>query len=140
MKRWRCTNCRHDFKAAAAPGSSPACPECGISPADHPRFASLIIELKTVHFDPPSRVKGIGLNRPACKPKAPLGSLFGNGMGSGEPTDVNCEACRATKEWQDAMDFRNGIEPFIPGEHDEALTPKTAAENEADAEAAARLS
>lgn len=131
MRRWRCSQCNHEFKTERNEAAA-VCPGCRLDTAAHPRFKNVLVECKTIHFDPPTQVQGIGLNRPACKPAAKICSGFGNDLGSGDPTSVNCEACRETPEWHLAY---HG-EPVIPEEHDERLTPKTAEELAKDEEEA----
>ena len=134
MRRWRCSQCNHDFKTERNEAAT-VCPKCKIDTAAHPRFKTVLVECKTLHFDPPTQVAGIGLNRPACKPAAKIASGFGSDMGTGEPSMVNCEACRATPEWHQAY---HG-EPIIPEDQDEVLVPKTATELAKDEEQAREL-
>jgi len=107
-----------DFEADA-----PVCPTCG-SDARKPSGALIVIELKQVHFDPPSHVFGRGLGHPACRPEKSVRGV----MASGATDAVTCKACKATdvfkqaerdaKPWDEAdypvnIDLANGT--IAPG-------------------------
>lgn len=104
MKKYRCMLCAgdrglpgRDFQA-----EKPACPNCGLDSTADPRDAQYIVELATVHFDPPFHAKR-GNGHAACDKSLTLGKVSAM---TGEPDCVNCDACRKTPEWMKAMKDR----------------------------------
>lgn len=91
MKRWRCVNqyCEQtDFKA-----EKPICPQCQLD-TSLPRYQGLVIELATIHFDPPDeRYPLRGMNHLACNPSKGIAGFIVTGVHS----VVNCEACQETE-------------------------------------------
>lgn len=93
-KRYRCTNCGTSFVA-----DRPTCAKCDIDASTDQRAAGVIHSLCTIHFDPPHpKIRFRGLGHPACNPSRGIHGL----RGTGEPSVVNCEACRATEAWKQA--------------------------------------
>lgn len=96
MGLYRCTHCTppRTFEA-----DRPVCEVCNLDPKKNPRHAGFIDALLIIHFDPPSNVRGIGLNAAACNPKKKVGQL-GSGPTAerltGEKAAVTCPACKAT--------------------------------------------
>lgn len=100
MKLFRCYVCEgkpgmpgKDFAAEV-----PVCPDCKID-GRVPKYASYVVALKVIHFDPPDPVLGKlqgrlrrGLNHAACNPALPVGKC----LASGDPAAVNCPACQQT--------------------------------------------
>jgi hypothetical protein len=82
-----------DFQA-----ESPVCPLCGTD-ASNPRDREYILEIETVHFDPPFHAKR-GCGHAACNPAMKLGDVK---FLTGEPAVVTCEPCRGTDAWAKAM-------------------------------------
>lgn len=119
MALWRCTNPRCaprgktalDFESDAELAT---CPACGIEAGD-PRYAGVVGKLETIHFDPPDeRMDGKGKGHIACNPRRRVAGL----RVTGEPSVVNCKACRETDEYQKALagpapDGRASIETVL---------------------------
>ena len=88
---YRCYNCPD---AREIPGrdflaDKPVCPACGLDGAPGSRFENKIVQLRTVHLDPPhASVKGSGIGSPAC------GGKREGAMMSGDPNAVNCPKCK----------------------------------------------
>lgn len=107
MKLFRCYNptCAdkpglpgHDFT-----GEKAKCDRCGTT-ADHPRFGHMIVQLKLIHWEPPSHVEGVGVGHPACQPAPEKETgVRGAFKTSGAPDAVNCPACRETEAFQAAL-------------------------------------
>ncbi len=113
-RRYRCLNCHTDFVA-----EQPVCAKCGIDPATDPRAAGIIQPLATIHYDPPHpRIKFRGMGHRACDPTKPIGT----GRGTGEPRVVNCEACKATVAFQEAV-ARGALEGGFLESDDEVIEP-----------------
>lgn len=94
-RRYRCTNCNTEFAA-----DKPACATCDIDATTDPQAAHVIHPLVLIHYDPPHpKIKNRGRGRRACDPKVPVGK----GRASGEARAVNCDACKATEVFQDAV-------------------------------------
>lgn len=108
MGLYRCEHCGKTFEA-----DRPACKPCRIDPVADPRHAKYLTPLLTIHFDPPTHLDGLGRGHLACNPAA---KVAGN-RATGEPSVVNCAACRATAEWKAA--FRG--DAVIPPDLDEPL-------------------
>lgn len=89
MALFRCNLCKREFEAA-----KPACANCELDPAKDPRDAELLVELKTIHFDAPTRIPGRGVGFAACDSKKRTG--VGSDQFSGEKTSVNCPKCKAS--------------------------------------------
>ncbi len=90
MPLYRCFNCD-----AVAEHPTPKCVPCGLDPATEPRAEAVIVQLETIHFDPPhATVKGWGLGHAACDPKLAIKTV--NIKATGERAHVNCPACKAT--------------------------------------------
>lgn len=92
MSRYRCTN--PVCKGASWQGEEPVCPECKLD-GRLPRFTRFVKVVKTVHWDPPSPVPGVGKGYFACDPET---AIFGDRetAATGDSTVVNCAACRAS--------------------------------------------
>lgn len=94
-KRYRCINCGNEFIA-----DKPACSTCQIDPATDPRAVGIIHSLATIHFDPPHpRIRHRGLGVRACDPSVSIS----RGRGTGEARVVNCDACKATLAFHEAV-------------------------------------
>lgn len=94
-KRYRCTNCGTDFVA-----EKPACVKCEIDATTDTQALGIIHPLATLHFDPPHpKIKRRGLGHRACDPKTHIGK----GRGTGEASVVNCEACKQTEAYLEAV-------------------------------------
>lgn len=109
MKLYRCLNCSAEFEA-----DRPACAKCDIDPAKDPRDKDIVVPLVLIHFDPPGKRVGQGAGHAACDPKIRVGSpkcAF-----SGEPTAVNCAACKATAVYiaQDGDSYGSLAMPLSP--------------------------
>lgn len=74
----------------------PVCPACG-----NGEDSGLVFPLTVIHFDPPSKVRGRGVNMLACQPTK---QIFGRMATAHGPT-VNCWDCRQTTAWKQAMDL-----------------------------------
>jgi hypothetical protein len=119
-RRYRCMNCGTDFVA-----ETPSCARCGIDPATDPRAAGVIHPIATIHYDPPHpRIRFRGLGHRACDPTKHIGT----GRGSGEPSVVNCEACRATPAFQAAVRKGALVVSFLESEDEVLLPPAGVAE------------
>ena len=95
-KRYRCTNCGTEFVA-----DKPACATCAIDATTDPQAAHVIHALVVVHYDPPhAKIKGRGRGHHACDPSQRVGK---KGRATGEARNVNCDACKATPAFQDAV-------------------------------------
>jgi hypothetical protein len=92
MKTYRCNNCGNTFERAM-----PGCDACGIDPAANPRLRNLVTELTTVHFDPPTKFRGIGEGKPACDATKKVG---GGVVATGDVHSVTCVRCKATAAYQ----------------------------------------
>lgn len=109
-----CSEDRHgrlifDFEA-----NEPVCPKCGCDARD-PRYADTVIQLEVIHFDPPDeRLAGKGKNILACNPRRRVGATV---RASGDPTVVNCPACKATDAYQktveSGLDGRPAVERIL---------------------------
>ena len=110
MSLWRCLNCKAEFQA-----DKPVCAACELDPTTDPRAADLFRAIEVIHFDPPTRVPGVGRNHAACDPKVRYGA---NRMFTGEPGSVTCPACKASPAFAAAGGKSNGV-------RDLPLTPKT---------------
>lgn len=112
-KRYRCTNCGTDFVA-----EKPACTKCDIDATTDPQVVGVIHPLATLHFDPPHpKIKRRGRGHRACDPSTHISK----GRGTGEPSVVNCEACRQTEAYRDAVkagalsvSIADGEDEFVP--------------------------
>jgi len=93
MRLYRCNNCGREFEAERA-----ECVACKIDVSANSRFKGIVTPLVTIHFDPPTHVAGVGKNHLACDPKQSVQGKHATGV----PSVVNCQPCRATKEWQEA--------------------------------------
>lgn len=114
MNFYRCINCGVTFKSPRSPdGPPPGCKACGVDPDTDPALVGYILPLETIHFDPPHpivRFKGRG--HLACNPAVRVAGK----RATGEPSVVNCEACRATDVWKKA--YGESGEPVL---HEEAV-------------------
>jgi len=111
---WRCLNpecadnpggnAGHEFDSETLMA---VCPKCGASRA-HPRTGQLLVRLATIHFDPPTKFKGIGENRRACDGKSvliddPLKAGLDHFHGAtGDPGSVTCRECKQTDKFKAA--------------------------------------
>jgi hypothetical protein len=88
--------------------TEPVCPKCGSDGRD-PVFGKVIIALNTIHFDPPTKVRGIGKRHRACDPSKPTVAVNEHSThgGSGHPDAVNCRECRESEAYRLAV---QGIE------------------------------
>lgn len=117
-KRYRCTNCGTDFVA-----DKPACAKCDIDATTDPQATGIIHPLVTIHYDPPhAKIKGRGLGHRACAPTTHIG----RGRGTGEASVVNCEACKATVAYRDAV-AKGALSVSIADGEDEIVAPVHAA-------------
>lgn len=103
VKLWRCLQCKKEFEAAA-----PACTDCEIDPKKDPRDKDLIVEMRLIHFDPPSKREGRGLGYAACNPGLKVGR--GNHGFTGEPDAVTCAKCKATEVYATAEGSNGAVE------------------------------
>lgn len=106
------------FEADAA-----VCPNCGATAA-HPRMKDKVVPLATVHFEPPSKWKGIGVGHLACLPDKKFPDPAATVTATGEPAHVNCPKCKATevfKAWAEKL----GVPEVLP-EADFKLEPAAA--------------
>jgi hypothetical protein len=86
------------------------CPRCGTREDDE-KFGCAIQRLTVIHFDPPTHMPGIGQNHRACDPAVGIkAQLLSNSLmpnpwhaGTGDINVVTCEKCKATPEYQQAM-------------------------------------
>lgn len=102
MPLYRCANCGNEAEHAA-----PKCEPCGLDPKADPRDAQLLIELVTIHFDPPhAKVTGRGLGHAACDASKKVGR--GPDRFTGERDVVNCAACKASEPFNAAA----GVAPM----------------------------
>lgn len=109
-RQWRCNNCGASFQS-----DRQACAACGVDAQAEPRFAGVVVPVETVHFDPPHPVvRGYGTGRLACDPRKQVAGS----RATGEPSVVNCPACRATPEWKRAY----AGEPTLLESQNEAVT------------------
>lgn len=117
IKRWRCANCNTDFEAEKG-----ACLKCKIDPADNPRFAAVVHQISTIHFEPLTHVPDIGTGKMACD-----GKPAGGRMATGVPAVANCSACRATEAWKRAYagEHPQPGEPAMAPGSDEPVLLKT---------------
>lgn len=91
MKLFRCLCCPgDDGKGLEFEANKQVCPTCG---AD----GGLVVELATIHYDPPSKWPNKGLNVAACDSKIRVGQP--GLMMSGLPAAVTCKACKLTAIW-----------------------------------------
>lgn len=95
MNLYRCHHCGAEFEA-----DRPRCEPCGIDPQKDPRTARFIQKLETVHFDPPSKFRGLGQGHAACNPALKVGLQATHA--TGEPAAVTCRRCQATDTWKAA--------------------------------------
>lgn len=99
MARYRCMGCENDrgLPGREFESATPVCPGCGAD-ARNPRHANHIVELRDIHYDAPSRVKGVGVGYRACDPtkRLPDGNGVTGSAFTGEPSAVTCQACLAT--------------------------------------------
>lgn len=94
-KRYRCINCGNEFVSEKR-----ACVTCALDAATDPQAAHVIFPLVLLHYDPPHpKIKGRGRGHRACDPTTPITK----GRGSGEARQVNCDACKATAAFRDAV-------------------------------------
>lgn len=93
MPRFRCSQCNTSYLQDRV-----ACDACGIDPKKDSGAAGLLVRLVTIHFDPPSGLKNRGKGHIACDPSKPVHGR----RATGEPSVVNCEACRQTEAWKKA--------------------------------------
>lgn len=93
MPLFRCEICKrvHDLK-------KPACPNCNLDPEKDPRDADHLTQLALIHFDPPGKYPGRGLNVAACNPKLRVGT--GDHRFTGEKAAVTCFDCVETDVFQ----------------------------------------
>lgn len=101
MPLFRCLECNREFEAL-----KPACAECGVDPEKDARDVGVVQEIKTHHFDPPSRREGRGMGHAACDPKLKVGHPAC--MFTGEPSSVNCPKCKASEAFVAAGGLSNG--------------------------------
>lgn len=93
MPLYRCTSCQAEF-----PADRPVCAACEVDPAKDPRHAGVVLELVTIHYDPPTRIAGRGQNAAACNPRLQVGTT--KDRFTGEKDVVNCPACRASEPYR----------------------------------------
>lgn len=89
MRLFRCRNCNREFRADV-----PACEACGLDAAKDPRDEGVVVEMVTIHFDPPTKVVGRGQGHAACDPRIKVGTpgvVF-----TGDRGVANCEACKTS--------------------------------------------
>lgn len=96
----------------------PVCPACGADPATDPRDAGAVVRLEVLHFDPPSGRPHRGRGHAACNPALKVGA--GGVLATGEPSVVNCPACRAAAAWTLASGW--SVPPAVPPAADVAVT------------------
>jgi hypothetical protein len=92
---YRCENPR--CKTTTFQADRPVCPTCRTDGSDL-RFANYIVELATIHFNPPTHIDAVRLNHRACDGGAIAGFVVTN-----EPRVVNCPACMATEAYRRAV-------------------------------------
>lgn len=90
----------------------PVCPKCQADQR-HPKRGVLIVELEVIHFDPPSKYRGLGLGHLACNSAYQPGQLLGGKhvMATGDPGSVNCPNCRESDFWKEAKKASSGMVP-----------------------------
>jgi hypothetical protein len=95
MKLWRCTHCGTDFEAEEF-----YCEKCDLDPKADPRLEQFAQELVVLHYEPPSRFRGLGIGRIACNLNASVAGL----RRTGDPLAVNCSRCKETEQFK--RDYR----------------------------------
>jgi DNA-directed RNA polymerase subunit RPC12/RpoP len=108
MPLYRCLECNRQFEAA-----KPVCAECGIDPEKDKRDEGVVVELMTIHFDPPTKRAGRGHNYAACDPKLKVGHP--RCQFTSEPDAVNCAKCKETEAFKASGGFSNGAVPMKVG-------------------------
>jgi len=113
MSRYRCYGCvgegglrGRDFEA-----DKPECEKCGITAASRKDLRDLVVELAVIHFDPPSKVEGVGEGKAACDPRVVThtpGRHF-----TMHAASATCPRCRAADAWKRAAAEQGGRE-FVP--------------------------
>lgn len=93
MTRYRCGQCEREFLA-----DKPSCTDCGLDPATDKRHAKFFLELRTIHFDAPTHIEGLGVGFAACDPKFKVGT--NNDAFTGEKKFVNCEKCKDSEAFK----------------------------------------
>lgn len=112
-RRYRCTNCGNEFVSERQ-----ACVACDIDATHDPVAKRAILPLALIHYDPPHpKIQGRHTNMRACDPKTPIGK----GRGTGEARHVNCDACKATPAYQQAVQRGELNTDFLDSE-DEIVT------------------
>jgi rubredoxin len=86
------------------------CPRCGISMED-PKFGRLILRMVLIHYDPPTKYRGIHHGYRACDHAMPIcvslrledGSPNPYQAGTAVPSAVTCPECMKSEEYLTAM-------------------------------------
>ena len=105
MPLFRCLNCMNEFTA-----EKPSCADCELDPAKDKRHAEFFLPLLIHHFDPPTKVEGIGKGHAACDSRIKVGRIYKpKCMFTGETSAVNCPACKATDEFKKAEGSSPGM-------------------------------
>lgn len=121
MALWRCNSLKCEGKTFLS--ERPKCPVCGLDAEADARFADVIIKLTIIHFDPPSGVvRGRGKNVTLCDgtPVRSLGKK--HEQASGDPEAVNCQACRAHKDFSTDLDLQESVPEWSVGKEIKELT------------------
>jgi len=100
MPLYRCYGCRTEFEAA-----KPVCEACGMDASANPRDKDMVVRLTVIHFDPPGRRPGVGLNHAACDASIKLGAP--KCQFTSEPVAVTCPKCKESDVYK-AADGESG--------------------------------
>lgn len=111
--RYRCYGCVSEggLRGRDFDADRPECDRCGITAASRKDLRDLVVELAVIHFDPPSRVDGVGEGKAACDDRIVTHSA--NRKFTGYAASVTCARCRAADAWKRAAADQGGRE-FVP--------------------------